>query len=110
MAILLNEALLGQLSGKLGQLVIKHYKNRTVITVLPEKKKGAQRKPSDLKKLSENNFAAGVKYAQGIIRDPRLKKAYEKKVAPGQSVYNYAISEYYRTNGSDAKKMKAGKE
>ena len=99
MAILLENQLLSQLSGKLGNVVIKKYKDKTVITLLPYKKSKKRRKPGTLKKLHENNFAAAVKYAQGIIRDAKLKKAYAKKVRPGQSVYNYAISEYTKLYG-----------
>jgi hypothetical protein len=109
MAILSNNSLLAALSGKLGNVVIKQYKNRTVITVLPSKKKKSKRKPTPLKKLNEDNFGAAVKYAQGIIRDMKLKKAYEKKVAPGQSVYNYAISEYSKKYGIHAGKKKGAR-
>ena len=111
MAILLNDGLLGQLSGRLGNIVIKHYKHKTVITVMPVTKTKKSRKPSKIKKLYENNFAAAVKYAQSIIRDPKLKKAYEKKVKPGQQVYNYAIAEYARKFGvkKTAVKKAAGK-
>jgi hypothetical protein len=106
MAIIPEHSLLSQLSGKLGNVVIKRYKNRTVITLLPAKKKKSRLKPTELKKLNEDNFAAAVKYAQGILSDLKLKKAYEKKVAPGQTVYNYAISEYARTKGIHAGKKK----
>ena len=109
MAIIPENSLLSQLSGKLGNIVIKRYKNKTVITLMPSKKKKSKRKPTELKKIHEDNFAAAVKYAQGILGDLALKKKYEKKLAPGQSVYNYAISEYTKTKGINAGKKKGGK-
>ena len=99
MAILSENALLAQLSGKLGNIVIKRYKNKTVVTILPEKKDKAKRDPSVAKRQHESYFSAAVKYARDIIRNPALKKEYEAKVAPGQSVYNYAISEYMKEKG-----------
>ena len=99
MAILLDNQLLSQLRGKLGNVMIKKYKDKTVITLLPYKKSKKSRKPGPVKKLYENNFAEAVKYAQGIIRNPKLKNKYAKKVRLGQSVYNYAISEYTKLYG-----------
>ena len=99
MAILSDNSLLKLLSGGLGkQLVIKKYKNKTVVTVWPTQP-SKRKDPGPLKKLYENDFKKAVKYAQKINNDPKLKKAYAKKVKPGHSVFNYAISEYKRLYG-----------
>ncbi|RYY01074.1 MAG: hypothetical protein EOO53_19915 [Gammaproteobacteria bacterium] len=99
MAILLNKDLLGLLKGQLGNLVIKQYKNKVVVTTMPAKQVKKNRKPSALKKLYESNFTAAVAYARAILADPKKKAAYEKKVGPGQRVYNYAIAEYAKKYG-----------
>lgn len=99
MAIVLDNSLLSQISGGIGkQVVIKKYKNRTVITVWPTRPK-RKKDPGPLKKLYEEDFRKAVKYAQGILADAKLFKAYSKKVKPGQTVYNYAISEYKKKYG-----------
>jgi hypothetical protein len=88
-----------ELRGKLGkEFIVKQYKGKTVITAYPAKKK-KKKKPTPLQSLYREDFIAGVKYAQAIIGDPVKKKAYAKKTAPGQTVYNYAISEYSRKYG-----------
>ena len=97
MAIANINTLFKELKGALGkQIVIKQYKGKTVITSYPVTKK---RKPTKLQSIYRDDFAKGVKSAQEILRDPRKKKAYEKKVAPGQTVYNYAIAEYKKKYG-----------
>lgn len=97
-------ALFKELRGKLGKdLIIKQYKGKTVITTAPAKSK-KKKKPTPLQSLYREDFTKGVKYAQAITHDPVKKKAYAKKTAPGQTVYNYAISEYTRKYG-----VKSGK-
>jgi hypothetical protein len=86
-----------ELRGALGkQIVIKQYRGKMVITGFPSYIK---RKPTPLQKLYRDDFAAEVKYAQGILRDRVKKKLYEKEVKPGQSVYHYAITEYKKKYG-----------
>ncbi len=92
-------AIFKELKGALGkQIVIKQYKDKTVITAYPSPSK-QKKKPTKLQSIYRDDFAKGVQYAQAILRDPAKKKAYEKKVRPGQSVYNYAIAEYKKKYG-----------
>lgn len=98
-------ALFKELRGALGkEIVIKQYKGKTVITAFPGRTK---KKPTKLQLLYRDDFAAGVKYAQAILQDKTKRKAYEKKVKAGQSVYHYAIAEYKKKFG--LKKTGAGK-
>jgi hypothetical protein len=93
-------ALFKELRGALGkQIVIKQYKDKTVITAYPSNSGMKKKKPTKLQSIYRDDFAKGVKYAQAILRDRAKKKAYEKKVRPGQSVYNYAIAEYKKKYG-----------
>lgn len=75
------------------QIVIKQYPNKTVVTAFPDMSKV---KPSKPQTTRRKKFAEAVAYAKAIVRDPVLKAQYQEKVAPGQTVYNYAISEYSR--------------
>ena len=59
-------------------------------------------KPSKLQKVYRNKFKDAVMYAKKISRDPALKKEYMKKIKPGESVYHFALKEYF-------KKLKAEK-
>jgi hypothetical protein len=93
-------SLFKELRGGLGkQIVIKQYKGKTVITAFPSSSTKKKKKPTPLQSLYREDFKAGVKYAQAIIRDPVKKKAYAKKLRPGQTVYNYAIAEYKKKYG-----------
>jgi hypothetical protein len=92
MAIARQGVLLKNIQGALGKnIVIKQYGDKTVITAFPDMPK---RKATPLKKIYEDRFREAHKYARKILSDRNLKKAYEKKVKPGQRVYNYAVSEY----------------
>lgn len=93
-------ALFKELRGALGkQIVIKQYKDKTVITAYPRSSTIKKKKPTKLQSIYREDFAKAVQYAQAIVRDPAKKKAYEKKTRPGQTVYNYAIAEYKKKFG-----------
>jgi hypothetical protein len=89
-----NNALLKGASGKIGNaIVIKQYSYGTVISAMPDMRRV---KKSALQKLKQGMFAEAVAYAQSIVRDPRKKAAYSKKVKKGQTVYHMAIQEYLK--------------
>ena len=91
MARVFNNALLDGVRGKIGKLVIKQYRYGTVISAIPDM---SRVKKSALQKHYQGDFADAVAYAQGIIRDPRKKAAYAKKIPKGKTVYHVAIQEY----------------
>ena len=78
-------------SGKLGELVVKQYANKIVITRLPDM---SRVKKSELQKLRQDRFRQAVAYAQSIIHDPKKKASYAKKLRKGESVYHAAIKEF----------------
>ena len=89
-----NNALLQGFSGRLGPgMVVKQYKNKIVITAMPQ---FAKRKKTPLQKLKYGWFAEAVKYAKEVIRDPKKKAAWQKKLPPGKLVYHAAIQEYLK--------------
>ena len=100
MARLAANSPLKNLKGQLGkQLVFKQYGNKTVVTAYPDM---SRVKPSKLQKVYRHKFRDAVMYAKKISRDPALKKEYMKKIKPGESVYHFALKEYF-------KKLKAEK-
>ena len=89
-----DSLLLHKVRGQIGkQIVVKQYGNKTVITGYPDM---SGIKPSKLQKVKRKGFAEAVAYARAIVNDPAKKTAYAKKVKKGQTVYHYAIKEYYR--------------
>lgn len=82
------------MSGALNkQMVVKQYDYGTVVSVMPDMSKV---KPSQLQKYKRSVFAEGVAYAQSILRDPKKKAAYQKKLKKGESVYHKALQEYLK--------------
>lgn len=89
-----NSLLLRKMRGQIGkQIVVKQYGNKTVITKYPDM---SGVKPSKLQKVKRKEFACAVAYARAIINNPAKKAAYAMKIKKGQTVYHFAIKEYYR--------------
>ena len=93
MAHVKNSALLQGVKGALGELVIKQYGNRTVITKKPDM---SRVKKSALQKIYRDRFKEAVVYARGVLRDPKKKAAFAKKLKDGQTVFNAALSHYLK--------------
>ena len=51
-------------------------------------------KKSKLQKQKQKSFADAVAYAQSILRDPKKKATYAKKIPEDKTVYHAAIQEY----------------
>ncbi|MBL7748124.1 MAG: hypothetical protein JNM19_11885 [Chitinophagaceae bacterium] len=87
-----NQSILNDLRGAIGkQIVVKQYAYGTVVSAYPYMRK---LKPTALQQYRQGAFADAVAYAQSIVRNPALKKAYAAKLDKGQRVYNAAIKEY----------------
>src|ERR1041384_7835782 len=87
-----SEGILKNVSGKIGkQLVVKQYKDMTVISKYPDM---SNVKPSKQQKNNRSLFKEAVAYATAINRNPVKKKEYLKKIGEGESVYRYALKEY----------------
>ena len=81
------------ISGAVGkQLVFKKYGSKTVVTNYPDMSKV---KPSELQVENRNGFRDAVAYAKGISNNPVKKAEYLKKVKAGETVYRFAIKEYF---------------
>jgi len=84
-----NETL--QLSGKIGGIVIRITKTGSFACKLPD---FTDTKFSAPQTRSANHFSNAVKHAQQILRDPKKKRAYERAIKNGSTVYHFAIAEY----------------
>ena len=88
-----NNPLLVQCRGKIGDsIVIKQYGDKTVLSKYPDM---SCVKRTKLQKANNNLFAKAVSYAKNICDDPRLRKKYMTKIKKGQSIYHFAIKEFY---------------
>ena len=92
MAKLSKGSFMEHVSGQLvKQLVFKRYKDKTVVTKMPDMSRVT---PSPLQLLYKKEFQAAVAYARAINRDPEKKGAYAQTLQPGKSVYYACIREY----------------
>ncbi len=83
-------------SGQLGkQLLLKQYAYGAVLSKYPDM---SAVKPSEKQIEGYDKFRVAVAYAQSIINDAKKKKAYQKKLKPGQTVYHFAIREYLQNH------------
>jgi hypothetical protein len=105
MAVVTKGSPFESLSGTVDGLSFKKYKDKTVVTRKPAKRK----KDSPLQKLSINRFAEASRYARTILRDP-VKREYYRKLAvklEKHSAYNVIISEFMLNISIDTKSIKA---
>ena len=91
MAIVSEHSLLAGVRGKVGAFVVKRYGDKVVLSAKPDMRNV---KPSALQKKKRACFAEAVRYAKGILEDPKKRAACEKKVAKGQQVFHYAVKEF----------------
>lgn len=93
MARIRKDSLLAAISGHIGkEIVIKDYGDKMVVSKYPDmsKVKASKAQKKQRKVITEaNNFASSV------LRDPKLKKKFEKKLKPGESVYHKAKKTYF---------------
>jgi hypothetical protein len=100
MARVPKKSILNKAKGQIGkEIVVKQYNYGTVITRYPDMSKI---KKSVLQKKEQSLFKEAVKYAQSIIRDPKKKAEYAKKLSKGKSVYHAAIQEYLKNKRRSA--------
>lgn len=91
-----NNVLLKDSSGQLGKtLVMKHYSYGTVLTKYPNM---TNVKYNPKQKAEQSRFSKAVAYAQGVLKDPAQKAAFEATLKKGQTVYNAAIKAYLLNN------------
>jgi hypothetical protein len=76
---------------KSGDILIKKYGDKTVISKYPDMSNII---PSTSQKLKRNRFAEAVAYAKTINNSPILKADYLKRTGKVRSVYQHALKEF----------------
>lgn len=91
-------------SGKFSGMVIKQYKDKTVIASRPRKSK---KKPSAKKKAVNEMWSMAVFYARHVIKNPerKLATAIALKIQLGE-VYSTLIADYMENKGDEKTMLK----
>lgn len=90
MAITEN-TMLRSMKGRIGDIVIKQYGDKTVVSKYPDMSNII---PSDSQKEKRSRFAEAVAYAKTINSSPVLKADYLRRVGEVRSVYQHALKEF----------------
>jgi len=93
--------LLQEVSGMLGGLVIKRYKDKIVLSNPPTKR---TKKPSILQKERQRKMKEAVRFARRINEDPIQKASWKKLAKAYSNVYQAAVA-WYLKNGDDLSLM-----
>lgn len=84
---------IGNLSGKLGNLSARITNGKTILAARP----ASFNAPSDAAAIARRNtFLATVKFALEVVTLPALKKLWEEKKPSGVSVFNQVVSANYQ--------------
>ena len=91
-----NPLLMG-VSGKLKNIVVKQYKDKTVITAVPDM---SGRKLSQKQKDANERMQFAIESAKAITADPRLKqRACEMLQVPPNKVFRAIVKQFLLTDG-----------
>ncbi len=89
MAVLKQNLLGGQLSGKLGGMLV--FQSNKIVRTRPDTSKI---KWSEAQNKHRSRFAEARNFARAIVANPELKSMYEAKAKKGIGAYQVAISAY----------------
>jgi hypothetical protein len=84
-------ALKKKINPRIGDIVIKQYGNKTVVSKYPDMSNIV---PSNSQKAKRNKFAEGVAYAKTISNNEILRNDFLKRKGPVKSVYQSALKEF----------------
>ena len=96
MAILKNNHLLAGLSGKVGNFVLKQLNGKTIMCAVPNK---SHVKATKQQKANRLRFKKAIAYAKVINDDPEKRKLYLKKLKKGDTVFRFAMREFFKGGG-----------
>jgi len=88
-----QDLILREISGNLGDLVIRHVNGKTIISTRPKRPKLPQ---SPECAAQRNKFAACGKYAGFLNKIPALSVIWKAAKAEGQSVHNKIVKQNYQ--------------
>ncbi|MBT1688142.1 hypothetical protein [Dawidia soli] len=106
MAVVVGNSPLKDLSGSIDELVFKKYKDKTVVTRKPTRKR---KKNSPLQQLRCDRFKDASRHARTILRDPAKREHYRKLAIKLKKhcAYNVIISEYMLSVDMETKTVKS---
>lgn len=91
-----ENVLINGMSGRLDNVIFKHYRYGTVISKKPDRSKV---KLTGQQKKQNANFQQAVAFAKSVLADATKRKAYEKKARKEKrSVYHLALAEFLKKN------------
>jgi len=94
MAISKSNIIVHSLKGMLGkEIVFKFVNGKTIISSKPD---FSRVKWSKKQKDHRERFAGAARKARKMAADPATRKKYQKKLKPGQTVYNVILKELFR--------------
>lgn len=91
MAISFNNLITKYFSGRVGDIVLRNYGGKSVMSKRPDCSKVIR---SERQSANNDRFKKAVKYGQYAIRTPELLKQYTKIKKSNQSAYNAAVSDF----------------
>jgi predicted nucleotidyltransferase len=95
--IVTGNPLLTGASGKLGNIVVKQYGNKTVVTAVPDM---SGRKLSQKQKDANERMQMAIICAKGMVADPRLKqRACDMLQVSPNKVFRAIVKQYLLTDG-----------
>lgn len=85
--------ILKNISGKVGNHIVKQYRYGTVVTRIPDMS-GIVPSPDQAEKRSK--FKDAVAFAKSVVGDPVKKAQWKKRTRKGKTVYHTALSAYLK--------------
>lgn len=89
-----KSSVLSNLSGVIGEFVVRQTKHGVVVAKRPAHCK--KHKLSEAEQDTRNRFAEAIAYAKQVLADFKKQNPGAKTVINGKSIYNAAIAEYLR--------------
>ncbi|MBL0739781.1 hypothetical protein [Chryseolinea lacunae] len=84
-----------KLKGHADDMVLKSYGDKTYLTKRADM---SNVEWTDRQNNGRSLFAEAQAYASEFVKDPVRVAAYQKKIKPGQRVYNQVLAEYKRNH------------
>ena len=91
-----NSFILSMVRGQIGNVVVKHYPDKIVVTKVPDMS-GIEASPAQ--KTVRHKMKAAVAWAKQTNADPILRVGYIQQARGSNKVYQYLVKHYLRRGG-----------
>ena len=92
MAIMNSDSPLGGFSGRIGNLIVRRYNGRTVLSARP---RPSSKPPTDKQLERQARFRRAAAYGRNVCADPNLRQEYER-ITGKLGVYPIAVRDFLR--------------